>query len=61
MKIVVRMVETAPCRNENTSSIAALGSEAQPAAVARDAAAGQHRRRARPAIFGIRYMVKNAT
>ena len=23
MKIVVRMVETAPCRNENTSSMAA--------------------------------------
>ena len=25
MKIDVRMVDTAPCRNENTSSIAALG------------------------------------
>ena len=35
--------------------------EAQPAAVARDAALASARRRARPAIFGVRYMVKNVT
>ena len=60
MKIVVRIVDTAPCRNENTSSITAL-----------DANLSGPPKRAtsplvstasiNPANFGDRYIAKNVT